>query len=116
MIRYEPKESPYRCIGLPLEDKTGRINMHFGEAPYFGIVCVGKKDGEIKQQDIIENPFRLEKTAKGIRVAEWLVEQKVEDVGMKEDLSYKGPGYVLSNAHVKTHVISADHLHQASAK
>ena len=49
----------------------------------------------------------------GIRVAEWLVELGVEHVGMKEDISHKGPGYVLSNGGVKIHIVTKDHIDQA---
>lgn len=47
------------------------------------------------------------------RVAEWLVDFGVERVGMKEDISHKGPGYVLANAGIKTHLLSCDDLRQA---
>ena len=87
--------------------------MHFGEAPYFGIVYIRRKDKEIEKREIVENPHRSVETAKGIRVAEWLVNQGAEHVGMKEDISHKGPGYVLSNGGVKIHIIKADHIDQA---
>jgi hypothetical protein len=32
---------------------------------------------------------------------------------MKENISQKGPGYVLSNGGVKIHIIKADHMDQA---
>ncbi len=51
--------------------------------------------------------------AKGIRVAEWLVAQNVDQVVMKEDLSRKGPGYVMANAGIRSSITSADRLDQA---
>lgn len=54
------------------------------------------------------------KTAKGIRVAEWLLEQGVDHVGMREDVSHKGPGYVLSNGGVRIHRISAGGIDEAA--
>jgi predicted Fe-Mo cluster-binding NifX family protein len=113
IIHYGPQERTHDRIALPLEDETGRISMHFGEAPYFGIVHIYRKDKIIEKKEIVENPHRSVETAKGIRVAEWLVEQGVEHVGMKEDVSHKGPGYVLSNAGVKIHILSADQIDQA---
>lgn len=113
IINYGPQERSHDRVALPLEDRKGRISMHFGEAPYFGIVHIRRKDKEIEKQEIVENPHRAVKTAKGIRVAEWLVEQGVEHVGMKEDISHKGPGYVLSNGGVKIHIISAGQIGQA---
>ena len=112
-IHYGPEERSHDRIALPLKDRQGGISMHFGEAPYFGIVHIRRKDKEIEKQEIVENPHQLEETAKGIRVAEWLIEQGVEHVGMKEDVSHKGPGYVLSNGGVKIHIISAENIDKA---
>ena len=116
MIHYEPQKRSHDRIALPLETDTGRICEHFGEAPYFGIVHVRRKDKEIEKREILENPHRAVKTAKGIRVAEWLVKHGIEHVGMKEDISQKGPGYVFSNGGVKMHIISADQIDQAIAE
>ncbi len=113
IIHYEPQERTHDRVALPLEDGKNRISMHFGEASYFGIVHIHRKDKKIENQEIIENPHRSVDTAKGIRVAEWLVKQGVEHVGMKEDVSHKGPGYVLSNGGVKIHIITAEQIDQA---
>ncbi|MBN1224383.1 MAG: cation diffusion facilitator family transporter [Candidatus Aminicenantes bacterium] len=113
IIHYGPSERTHDRIALPLEDGKDRISRHFGEAPYFGIVRIRRKDKEIEKQEILENPHRSVEIAKGIRVAEWLVGQGVDHVGMKEDVSRKGPGYVLSNGGVKTHIISAERIDQA---
>ena len=110
IIHYGPRERSHDRIALPLEDLAGRISTHFGEAPYFAIVRIRRKDREVEQQEIIENPHRSVETAKGIRVAEWLIEKGVEHVGIKENVSHKGPGYVLSNAGVKIHIISAERI------
>ena len=113
IIHYGPPERTHDRVALPLEDGKGRISMHFGDAPYFDIVHIRRKDKEIEKQEIVENPHRSVETAKGIRVAEWLVGQGVDHVGMKEDVSHKGPGYVLSNGGVKIHIISAEQIGQA---
>jgi cation diffusion facilitator family transporter len=113
IIHCGPIERTHDRVALPLEDEKTRISMHFGEAPYFGILHIRRKDGKIEKQKVVENPHRSVETAKGIRVAEWLVEQGVEHVGMKEDVSRKGPGYVLSNGGVKIHIISAGQVDKA---
>ena len=114
IIHYGPEERSHDRIALPLEEEgKGQISMHFGEAPYFDIVHIRRKDQEIEKQEVMENPYRSEETAKGIRVAEWLLEKGVEHVGIKEDVSRKGPGYVLSNGGVKIHIISAERIDQA---
>ncbi len=112
-ILYEPQQREHVRIALPLADENGRISGHFGEAPYFGMVHVQRKDQTITKQKIVKNPHAETETAKGIRVAEWLVDFGVDHVGMKEDISHKGPGYVLANAGIKTHLLSCDHLGQA---
>ena len=113
LIHYEPDARTHERIGVPLDDATGRMSKHFGEAPYFGIVRIRRKDKEIENQKVVENPYCSVETAKGIRVAEWMVQQGIEHIGMKEDVSRKGPAYVLSNAGVKIHIISADQLNLA---
>lgn len=113
VIHYVPREKSHVRIALPLEDRKDRICTHFGEAPYFAFVHIRREGKEIEKQEILENLHRSVKTAKGIRVAEWLVGQGVEHVGMKEDVSGKGPGYMLSSRGVKIHLISAEHLGQA---
>jgi len=110
IIHYGPQKRSHDRVALPLEDEKGRISVHFGEAPYFCIVHIRRKDNEIEKQEVLANPHRSVETAKGIRVAEWLVKQGVEHVGMKEDVSHKGPGYVLSSAGVIIHLISAEQI------
>lgn len=113
LIHYEPDVRSHEHIGVPLDDATGRISSHFGEAPYFGIVRICRKNKEVENQRVVENPYCSVETAKGIRVAEWMVQQGIEHIGIKEDVSRKGPAYVLSNAGVKIHIISADQLNSA---
>ena len=112
-IHYVPEERSHVRIAFPIDDSKDRISTHFGEAPYFLFVHIRRKNKEIEKQEILENPHRSVETAKGIRVAEWLVGQKVEHVGMKEDVSSRGPGYVLSSRGVKIHLISADPIGDA---
>lgn len=112
-ILYEPQKRTHARIALPLADETGGISLHFGEAPWFAVVHVRRKDQSIRHQEIMENPHAATGTAKGIRVAEWLKENGVDYVGMKEDVSRKGPGYVLASGGIKTHLISCDHLDAA---
>jgi len=55
------------------------------------------------------NPHTEILKAKGIRVAEWLVEQKVDIVVAKENLyNKKGPSYVFADAGVECKVSDDD--------
>lgn len=109
-IHYEPKVRTHDILALPLSDKSGRISSHFGEAPYFALLHRDIDKRTIDAKKIMKNPHCTVSTAKGIRVAEWLVDQKITHVGIKEDVSHKGPGYVLSSAGIKIIRISSKHL------
>lgn len=109
VIHYEPEAREYQRIAVPLADTGGALSSHFGESPYFALVLLRLRDNRIEKQDIIGNPHRELKKGKGIRVAEWLVEKKVDDLVVAEELK-PGPGYVFSTAGVKVHVAEAKNL------
>lgn len=115
-ILYEPRKREHVRIALPLADENGRISAHFGEAPWFAVVHVRSSDQAVQKSDILENPHTATDIAKGIRVAEWLVQAGVDHVGMKEDVSRKGPGYVLANGGIQAHLIDSDDLDTAVAE
>jgi predicted Fe-Mo cluster-binding NifX family protein len=112
-IHYEPQTREYLRIAVPLSDSGGKIASHFGDAPYFGVVLLRLSDHRIEKQEIVENPHRTLEKAKGIRVAEWLIAKKVDEVALVEEVEHKGPGYVFSDAGVKIHVVSARDLGEA---
>ncbi len=113
-LQYEPRQRSHTRIALPLEDKdSARISRHFGEAPFFAIVHVQLSDHAVLEQKILENPHADTGTAKGIRVAEWLLDKGADHVGIKEDILGKGPGYVLSSGGVKLHLLKCENLDQA---
>jgi cation diffusion facilitator family transporter len=113
MIHYEPQPRSHARIAVPLGDREGMISDHFGESPYFSFVTVRLEDGAVEKREMMDNPYRAVDVAKGIRVAEWLVGQNVDHVVMKEDLSRKGPGYVLANAGIRSSITTAVRLEQA---
>lgn len=113
LIHYEPQLRTHARIAIPLVDPGGKMSGHFGESPYFALVTVRLSDRQIEKEEVVENPHKDVETAKGIRVAEWLVGRNVDHVIMSEDLSRKGPGYVLSNAGVQSTVTAASTLEQA---
>lgn len=107
-IHYEPRPRTHTRIALPLENRDGDVSSHFGEAPFFGFARLRFGDRTLEKIEIIDNPHQQVETAKGIRVAEWLVAQRIEHVGIKEDISHKGPGYVLSSKGVAVHLVTAE--------
>jgi cation diffusion facilitator family transporter len=101
LIHVEAPASPTIRYAVPLAALDGRVSQHFGEAPFFAFVAVRRSDGVIEEQRLVSNPHSKEEKAKGIRVAEWLVSQKIDVVLTREDVSRKGPAYVLREAGVE---------------
>jgi cation diffusion facilitator family transporter len=102
LIHYQPYARSYLNIAVPLADTTGKVSTHFGDAPYFAFIVFRLVDSWIVRQQIMPNPHTEIPKAKGIRVAEWLVEQKVDIVVAKENLgNKKGPSYVFADAGVE---------------
>jgi cation diffusion facilitator family transporter len=108
LIHYEPEARPYTCYAFPLADPGGKLSEHFGEAPYFAMVTRRLPDGVVEKQEVISNPHKDLPKAKGIRVAEWLVSQKVDRVVLKENIQGKGPEYVFADAGVELRFTTAD--------
>jgi cation diffusion facilitator family transporter len=101
LIHYEPVMPTKMCYAFPLSDTDGSLSEHFGEAPYFALVSLSMTDGKIEKQEIIHNPYTAVPKAKGIRVAEWLLSQKVDRVILKGNIQGKGPEYVFKDAGVE---------------
>ncbi len=110
VIHYEPEVRKHLRVAVPLADTAGRVSTHFGEAPYFAFVQLRLADGQIERQEVVSNPHTEVPKARGIRVAEWLVKQRVDVVAVREDLHNKGPTYVFSDAGVEVKVLPNDRL------
>jgi cation diffusion facilitator family transporter len=100
LLHPEPAASPHERCAVPLADTMGTLSAHFGEAPYFALVTLRRADGAIEEQHVVANPHQALERAKGIRVAEWLVAQKIDAVVLHQDLRGKGPEYVFRDAGV----------------
>lgn len=101
LIHAEPLGRTHLRYAIPLADLQGTVSEHFGEAPFFALVTLRLADGQVEQQQIVANPHTAVSKAKGIRVAEWLVDQKCDAVLLKESLEGKGPTYVFGDAGVE---------------
>jgi len=116
LIHAEPLARTAIRYAIPLADLSGRLSEHFGEAPYFGLVTVRLSDGETASQEVVANPHVEVPKAKGIRVAEWLVGQKVDVVLLRESVQGKGPEYVFGDAGVEARLVAAESLQEALAQ
>jgi len=112
-IHYEPQARSHARIAIPLADREGSVSGHFGDSPYFAFVTVRLEGGVVENREVRENPHCKVDVAKGIRVAEWLVQENVDDVLMREDLSRKGPGYVMANAGIRVGITSKNNMDEA---
>jgi cation diffusion facilitator family transporter len=101
LIHAEPVQRTHLWYVLPLADREGTLSAHFGDAPYFAMVQLRLSDGAIEEQRTLPNPFLEQDKAKGIQVAEWLVQEKADLVLLKEDLQGKGPVYVFGDAGIR---------------
>ncbi len=116
LIHTEPMKRTHLRYAVPLSDTAGTLSEHFGEAPNFALVTVRLADDAVEEQQIVANPHKTLEKAKGIRVAEWLVSQKVDVVLLKESLRGKGPVYVFGEAGVEMRETEATTLEEALSK
>jgi cation diffusion facilitator family transporter len=115
LLHPEAAASPYLRCAVPLADPAGTLSAHFGEAPYFALVTLRRADGGIEEQRVVANPHQALDRAKGIRVAEWLVAQKIDTVVLHQDVRGKGPDYVFREAGVELRYTDANDLAGALA-
>jgi cation diffusion facilitator family transporter len=113
LIHAEPMERTHLRYAAPLADAGGTLSEHFGEAPAVALVTMRLDDGTVEEQRILTNPYLEEERAKGIRVAEWLVEEKADVMFLKESLRGKGPVYVFGDAAVEMRETDAETLEEA---
>jgi predicted Fe-Mo cluster-binding NifX family protein len=124
LVHYEPRLRTHLVYAVPLADAGGTVSLHFGEAPFFGLVTVrlgndqgsdgrrptGARSPAIERQELVVNPYTDVEKAKGIRVGEWLVSLKADVVLLQEDVQGKGPAYVFADAGVETRLTTASTL------
>jgi cation diffusion facilitator family transporter len=101
LIHYEPIIPTHLRYAFPLATPDGKLSEHFGKAPYIALITLRLANGAVEKREVIINPHREEEKAKGIKLAEWLVSQKVDCIFVKEGLLGKGPEYVFANAGVE---------------
>jgi predicted Fe-Mo cluster-binding NifX family protein len=116
LLHYEPQVRTFVRYAAPLADVNGTVSKHFGEAPFFGLVTVRVANHQTERQEVLANPYKDEEKAKGIRVAEWLVDLKTDRVLLQENVQGRGPAYVFADAGVTIHQIGVPSLSEAVAE
>ncbi|MEJ2199524.1 MAG: cation diffusion facilitator family transporter [Desulfuromonadaceae bacterium] len=104
-IHYQPESKDHRILGVPLCEDQRTLCSHFGEAPYFRLLTLWPRDGRVTRDALLSNPYSHEPKAKGIKVANWLLEQGLDLMVVCQKLEGKGPGFVLGDAEVEILVV-----------
>jgi len=97
LIHFQPREKNRLTLAIPLADDRRTISQHFGEAPFYRLLVLNRRKGEIIDDSFLENPYLEEAKGKGIKVAQWLLEKGLDMLICRHDQKGKGPGYVLGN-------------------
>jgi cation diffusion facilitator family transporter len=113
LIRVEPASQTMMRIAVPLADQAGTVSRHFGLAPYFALADKQAATGQIVSRTIVANPFADHPKGRGLEVAHWLMEQRVDLVVTPDDIRDKGPGHALGDAGVAVILSEATTLTQA---
>ena len=101
LIHYEPVRKTRLLCAVPLDTRDGGVSEHFGDANYFGFFEVDLAEGRVVSESVERNPYLSVERAKGITVAEWLVEKGVDRVYARTEFQGRGPVYVFSDAGVE---------------
>lgn len=101
LIHYQPRQAEHLTLGTPLTEDRRTISDHFGEAPAFKLITVQPDKGSVLEEHLLANPFLHEKKGKGIKVAQWLLQSRLDVLVVRKPQDGKGPGYVFGNAGVK---------------
>jgi cation diffusion facilitator family transporter len=101
LVHYEPQKKDYITLGIPLSEDRRTVSEHFGEAPFFRVLTQRTRDGVVIADSILSNSYTQEEKAKGIKVANWLLEEGLDVLIVRKDLAGKGAGFALGNADVE---------------
>jgi cation diffusion facilitator family transporter len=113
LIHVEPVNKPVRRFALPLNDHNNAVSQHFGTAPVFLMRDLRIPEGDLLNNSSVSNPFADAPRGRGLKVAQWLIEQQVDVLVTADDVRDKGPGYALGDAGIEVIVIDATVLDEA---
>ena len=102
---YEPQKKDHLILAIPLAGDLQSISEHFGEAPFFRLIKMQTTHGTITADSVLSNPLVHETKGKGIKVANWLLEQGLDVLIVHKALDGRGPAYVLGNSEVEILVV-----------
>ncbi|MGE0684591.1 MAG: cation diffusion facilitator family transporter, partial [Candidatus Binatia bacterium] len=100
LVHVEPARQEVRRVAVPLADHSDAVSRHFGTALSFALVEIRTADGSRENQMTITNPYAADPRGRGLKVAQWLLEQGIDVLITADDIREKGPGYALGDAGV----------------
>ena len=103
LIHYEPVVKDTLTCALPLAEDRQTLSEHFGEAPYFLLLIIRANDRKLLEERLLVNTFSHLSKGKGIKVAEWLLGQGVDEAMVPKSFAHKGPYYVFADAGAEMH-------------
>jgi cation diffusion facilitator family transporter len=92
-LQVERKESI--LCAAPLDEDGSTVSLHFGEAYAFALIEIKLPEGELLARNTLVNPFGRLLKGKGVKVAEFLAQQGVELIMIRQHLEGKGAHYAL---------------------
>ena len=104
IIHYAPLKKQVLQLAVPVDVDRKTVYAHFGEADLYLFAAYNRKSGQFEKKSFHANPYPDWGKGKGLKIAEWLVGEGIDGVGVKENLVHKGPGYVFKNAGVAIHI------------
>ncbi|KPK26222.1 MAG: hypothetical protein AMJ61_09625 [Desulfobacterales bacterium SG8_35_2] len=98
LIHSQPLKKEELTYAVPVGKDGKTISEHFGGAPFFQFFTLQMSSGRIISEVVLKNPFLHEEKGKGIKVAEWLLENGLDVLIAQRDQAGKGPSFVLGNS------------------
>jgi cation diffusion facilitator family transporter len=115
LIHVEPAHKSVRRLAVPVNDTAGAVSQHFGTAPFFSLSDMRVEDQALIEQRFVSNPYAEDPRGRGLKVAQWLLEQDIDVLLTADDVREKGPGYALGDAGVEVVITTAEDLAEALA-